>query len=149
MAIYDYKKGKERIEAILDNELTVIEQNELPTDYAFTFSNSYYSWVTGFFVDIRDSSELFADENKEKVSKVIRSFTSEVIEILRKDEKLREIGIRGDCVYAIYTTPSKDAIYELADKTFWINTYMKMLEQEVYADAGRTDERLFPLELQA
>lgn len=72
---------------------------------------------------------MFADEDKEKVSKVIRSFTSEVIEILRKDENLREIGIRGDCVYAIYTTPSKDDIYELADKTFYINTYMKMLNK--------------------
>lgn len=127
MATYVYKKGKERIEAILDNELIIIEQNELPNDEAFTFSNGYYSWVTGIFVDIRDSSELFADEDKEKVSKVIRSFTSELIEILRKDVNLREIGIRGDCVYAIYTTPFKDDIYELADKTFYINTYMKML----------------------
>ena len=56
MATYDYKKGKERIEAILDNELIIIEQNELPSDEAFTFSNGYYSWVTGIFVDIRDSS---------------------------------------------------------------------------------------------
>ena len=129
MAIYDYKKGKERIEAILDNELIIIEQNELPSDEAFTFSNGYYSWVTGIFVDIRDSSELFADGDKEKVSKIIRSFTSELIEILRKDENLIEIGIRGDCVYGIYTTPSKDDIYELADKTFYINTYMKMLNK--------------------
>ena len=128
MATYDYKKGKERIEAILDNELIIIEQNELPSDEAFTFSNGYYSWVTGIFVDIRDSSELFADEDKEKVSKIIRSFTSELIEILRKDENLREIGIRGDCVYGIYTTPSKDDIYELADKTFYINTYMKIMK---------------------
>lgn len=137
MATYDYRKGKERIEEILDNELTVIEQNELPSDESFTFSNGYYSWVTGIFVDIRGSSELFADEDKEKVSKVIRSFTSEIIEILRKDENLREIGIRGDCVYAIYTTPRKDDIYELADKTFYINTYMKMLNKLL-------SERLLP-----
>ena len=129
MAIYDYKKGKERIETILDNDLVVIEQNELPNDESFTFSNGYYSWVPGVFVDIRDSSELFADEDKEKVSKIIRSFTSEIIEILREDSNLREIGIRGDCVYAIYTTPCKDDIYELANKTFYINTYMKMLNK--------------------
>lgn len=30
MAIYDYRKGKERVEAILDNELKVIEQEKLP-----------------------------------------------------------------------------------------------------------------------
>ena len=129
MAAYDYRKGKERIEKILDNKLDVVEQNKLPKDDAFTFSNGYYSWVTGIFVDIRDSSTLFTDEDKEKVSKIIRSFTSEVIEILRDDDNLREIGIRGDCVYAIYTTPKKDDILELADKTFYINTYMKMLNK--------------------
>lgn len=101
MATYDYRIGKERIEDILDNELKVIEQNEVPTDSAFTFTNGYYSMVSAIFVDVRDSSALFADEDKEKVSKVIRSFTSEVIEILRNDDNLREIGIRGDCVYGI------------------------------------------------
>lgn len=129
MAIYDYRKGKERVENILDNELKVIEQGKLPHDDAFTFTNGYYSWVTAIFVDIRDSASLFADEDKEKVSKIIRSFTSEIIEILRDDDNLREIGIRGDCVYAVYTTPQKSDIYELADRTFWINTYMKMLNK--------------------
>lgn len=129
MASYDYRKGKERVENILDNELKVIEQGKLPHDDSFTFSNGYYSWVTAIFVDIRDSSSLFADEDKEKVSKIIRSFTSEIIEILRDDDNIREIGIRGDCVYAVYTTPQKSDIYELADRTFWINTYMKMLNK--------------------
>lgn len=129
MATYDYRKGKERIEDILDNELKVIEQNEVPTDSVFTFTNGYYSWVSAIFVDVRDSSELFADEDKEKVSKVIRSFTSEIIDILRNDDNLREIGIRGDCVYAIYTTPQQSDILELADKTFYINTYMQMLNK--------------------
>ena len=55
MADYDYRKGKERIEEILDNELTVVDQNMLPKDESFTFCNGYYSRVTGIFVDIRDS----------------------------------------------------------------------------------------------
>lgn len=127
MADYDYKKGKERLETILDNKLEVIEKSELPADDSFTFNNGYYSWITAIFVDIRRSSELFADKDKEKVSKIIRSFTSEIIEILREDDNLREIGIRGDCVYAVYTTPQKDDVYEIADKTFYVNTYMEML----------------------
>ena len=60
---------------------------------------------------------------------MIRSFTSEVIEILRKDDLLREIGIRGDCVYAIYTTPKKSDILEIMDKSFYINTFMNMLNK--------------------
>lgn len=127
MATYDYKAGKKRIDNILSNNLEVIENNKVPKDSEFTFDNAYYSWVTGLFVDIRDSSSLFSDEDKEKVSKVIRSFTSEIIEILRNDENLREIGIRGDCVYAIYTTPQTDDISEIMDKAYYINTYMKML----------------------
>ena len=66
---------------------------------------------------MRDSTELCADEDKEKLAKVFRSFSSEIIEILRDDDNLREIGIRGDCVYAVYTSPLKTDIYECADKT--------------------------------
>lgn len=65
----------------------------------------------------------------EDTARIIRSFCSEIISILKDDENYREIGIRGDCVYAIYTTPEKDDIFELADKTFYINTYMKMLNK--------------------
>lgn len=129
MADYDYKAGKKRIDEILSNELEVIEKNELPSDDKFTFENGYYSWVTAVFVDIRNSSSIFANDDKQKVSKIVRCFTSEIIEILRNDENLREIGIRGDCVYAIYTTPQKSHIREILDKSFYVNTYLNMLNK--------------------
>ena len=141
VATYDYQKGKERIEGILDEDADVIKQDKLPAESEFTFDNAYQSWVTGLFVDIRDSTKLFSQEDKNEVSRLIRTFTSEVIEILRlddqgkPDENLREIGIRGDCVYAVYTTPNKDDIYEIADKAFCVNTFMKMLNQ-LLEDAG-------------
>lgn len=129
MAYYDYKSGKKRVQEILNNRLEVVKQDKVPSDNEFTFSNGYYSWVTGLFVDIRNSSSLFSEENKEKVSKIVRCFTSEIIEILRDDDNLREIGIRGDCVYAIYTTPEKHDEYEIAYKAFYVNTYMQMLNK--------------------
>lgn len=129
MAEYDYKSGKSRIAEILNNKLEVVENGKLPNDENLTYSNAYYCWVTGIFVDIRESSSLFTNEDKELVSKVIRSFTSEVIEILRKDDLLREIGIRGDCVYGIYATPKKSDVYNIADMSFYINTFMKMLNK--------------------
>jgi len=135
MAEYDYKSGKKRIEEILDNTLEVIEKKKVPKGDKFTFTNSYYSWVTGIFIDIRDSSTLFSKEDKELVSKMIRSFTSEIIEILRDDDNLREIGIRGDCVYAIFTTPLKDDIYEIVDKSIYINTFLEMLNK-LLSDRG-------------
>lgn len=129
MSNYNYMAGKKRLDEILDNDLEVIEQDKIPSDSEFTFENGYYGWVSSIFVDMRDSSSLFADEDKVKVSKIVRGFTSEVIEILRDDNNLREIGIRGDCVYAVYTTPSKDEVYELAYKAFCVNTFMKMLNK--------------------
>lgn len=129
MAYYDYKAGKKRVKEILDNKLEVIEQNKIPKDENFTFDNSYHGWVSAVFVDIRDSSDIFSKEDKVEVSKMIRSFTSEIIEILRGDDNEREIGIRGDCVYAIYATPQKDDIYEIFNKSCLVNTYMKMLNK--------------------
>ena len=133
MATYDYINGKKRIKTILGDDVEFIKQDKLPKESEFTFDNAYESWVTGIFVDIRDSTKLFSQEDKNKVSRLIRAFTSEVIEILRldnlgnPDDNLREIGIRGDCVYAVYTTPLQEDIYEIVDKSFFVNTYMKML----------------------
>lgn len=39
MVEYDYIKGKERLSDILDNNMEIIEQDELPQDDSFTFSN--------------------------------------------------------------------------------------------------------------
>lgn len=127
MAFYNYREGKKRVEEILKNKLKVEESDTIPKENSFTYENAYYGCVGAIFVDIRNSSNLFSNEDKEKVSKVIRAFTSEIIEILRQGDILREIGIRGDCVYAIYTTPYKNDVYELFNKSSFVNTYMKML----------------------
>ncbi len=127
--MYDYKEGKKRIESILKDNMEVLEKDKLPNDNELTFSNGYYSWVTAIFVDLRDSSKIFNKEDKEEVSKMIRSFTSEIIEILRKDDLLREIGIRGDCVYAIYTTPKQGDIDTIFTYACYVNTFLNMLNK--------------------
>ena len=73
MADYDYKAGKQRLEEILDNDMEVVEQDKLPNDDDFTFTNGYYSWVSAIFVDMRDSTELCADEDKEKAVEILKA----------------------------------------------------------------------------
>lgn len=126
--MYDYKEGKKRVQEILNNRLSV-EEEAIPADDKFTYENGYYGWVTAIFVDIRDSSKLFANADKVKVSKIIRSFTSEIIEILRDQSGLREIGIRGDCVYAIYSTPQKVDIFHIFQASYFINSFVNMLNK--------------------
>lgn len=127
---YDYKERKKKVEEILDNTDAVNEVEKFPRDEDFTYTNGYKAWAAAIFVDLRDSTSLFSGKDDVSIAKVIRGFTSEIIEILRKDttrDDLKEIGIRGDCVYAVYSAPLKKDISDVANRAFHINTYMKML----------------------
>lgn len=129
---YEYKERKKKVEEILDNTDAVNEVKKFPKDEDFTYTNGYKAWASSIFVDLRDSTTLFTENNEVTTAKLIRGFTSEIIEILKKDtdeEELKEIGIRGDCVYAVYSTPYKKDIYDIANRAFHINTYMKMLNK--------------------
>ncbi|MED4057169.1 adenylate/guanylate cyclase domain-containing protein (plasmid) [Niallia taxi] len=128
---YDYKERKKKVEEILDNTNSVNEVEKFPSNDSFTYSNAYKAWAGAIFVDLRDSTTLFSGDNDLEIAKVIRGFTSEIIEILRldTDDHLKEIGIRGDCVFAVYSTTTKDEIYDIAKRAFYINTYIEMLNK--------------------
>lgn len=133
MSEYDYIEGAKRIGRILDNPMHIEEKNKIPNEGSFTFENGYMVWVTAIFVDIRHSTELFSKKN-ERTAKLIRAFTSEIIEILKNDKNfthgfMEEIGIRGDCVYAIYSTPCQEDIFICYNKTVYINTFINMLNK--------------------
>ncbi|MGT0197658.1 hypothetical protein ACVNPZ_02830 [Staphylococcus aureus] len=42
---------------------------------------------------------------------------------------MKEIGIRGDCVFAVYSTASKEEIFDVYQRAVYINTYLKMLNK--------------------
>ena len=127
---YDYQERKHKLIEILDNTNEIKKVPKLPRDEDFTYNNGYISDVAAIFVDLRDSTKLFSDYDSLEVSKVIRGFTSEIIEMLKSEvegEELKEIGIRGDCVYAIYSILFDSDFYEISNRAFHINTYMRML----------------------
>ena len=128
MSIYDYHEGKKRVIEILNDENEIQKSDVLPYEKELKFDNGYYGWASAIFVDIRDSVVLFAENTKTSTARIIRCFTSEIIEILNDDSlNLREIGIRGDCVYAIYSIDTIDKITELFKKAYTINSFIKML----------------------
>ena len=127
---YDYKAGKKRVQAILNSGLSVKTERTIPSVAKLTHNNSYKTWITGIFVDIRKSADLFSKEDQVMISKIIKSFTSEVVTVL-KDTNLNclEQGIRGDCVYAIYNTPAQVDMDKVLDISYWINTLINMLNK--------------------
>ena len=70
----------------------------------------------------------------------MRAFTSELITIFQDFDNYNQIGIRGDCVYAIYSTPKQNDIKKVFNIAVKINTFMKMfnkiLTQQGYSNIG-------------
>lgn len=127
--MYEFKKSKETIEKILKSPTKVIEKSAIPSsDSEFTYENGIKAWVGALFVDIVDSSKLFESAN-EDTARIIRSFCSEIISILKDDANYQEIGIRGDCVYCIYSAPYQTDLVEIFRHAYRINTFMIMLNK--------------------
>ncbi|MCQ2799771.1 MAG: adenylate cyclase [Bacilli bacterium] len=124
---YDYKNGKKRIQSILNSKTEIMITESIPkSEEEFTYENGIKSWVGAIFVDIVDSTSLFKDYKDEKLARIIRAFCSEVIRILKENEKYVQIGIRGDCVYAIYSAPRQDDLKRILSDSIMINTFHKM-----------------------
>lgn len=129
MAFYSFEEGKKRIEDILKNDEQIEEKNIPKDESEFTYNNGIKAWIGSIFVDIVKSSEIIDKEDDIKVSKILRSFSSEIISIMNSSDNVREIGIRGDCVYGIFNTPSQNDTYELLEISAYINTCIKMLNK--------------------
>lgn len=127
--MYDFKKSKETISSILNSPTKIIKKDFVPSSESeFTYENGITAWVGALFVDIVDSSKLFQSPN-ENTARVIRSFCSEIISILKDDDNYREIGIRGDCVYSIYNAQYQEDLVEIFRHAYRINSFMNMLNK--------------------
>lgn len=127
--MYDFKKSKETIISILNSPTKIVKKDKVPaSDSEFTYSNGIKTWVGALFVDIVNSSKLFSEAN-EDTARIMRSFCSETIAILKDDPNYREIGIRGDCVYCIYTVQYQSDLVDIFRHAYRINSFMEMLNK--------------------
>lgn len=60
---------------------------------------------------------------------MIRAFCSEIISILQTNDNFRQIGIRGDCVYGIFSTPKQPDLDCVLCNACTINTFQKMFQK--------------------
>jgi len=78
------------------------------------------------FVDIRNSTKYFKDTNDDIIARTLRAFSSELIKIMKDGPQYLQIGLRGDCVYAVYPTPKQNDIVEVFRVAYQVNTFLKM-----------------------
>lgn len=137
--MYNFRNSKANIINILRSKTPIETKESIPSDNEFTYENGIVSWVSAIFVDIKNSSELFASKD-EKLARLLRAFTSEIITIFQESDNYRQIGIRGDCVYGIYSTPQKTDVDDVFNIAVLTNTFLKMfneiLKNEHYTTIG-------------
>ena len=132
--MYSYKDSKSNIINILKSKTPVEKKVRIPSDSAFTYENGVLTWVASIFIDIENSSELFNTKD-EKLARLIRAFTSEIICIFQDNQNYHEIGIRGDCVYSIFDIETTDDLVEVFRTAYVLNTFMKMFNK-IIVDYG-------------
>jgi len=127
---YDFKKGKQSIENILSSNIDVEESDKIPmADAEWTYANGIKSWVGAIFIDLRGSTRFFESSDSINVAKVIRAYSSEIIQIMNTTTLNREIGIRGDSVFGIYSVSLQQHVNEVFNIACYLNTHMIMLNK--------------------
>lgn len=126
--MYNYTNSKSNIINILKSETLIEEEVTIPRDQEFTYENGITCWVGAIFIDIENSSELFKTRD-EKLARLMRAFTSEIITIMQDKEDYAQIGIRGDCVYSIYSAPYQSDLVDIFRIAYKLNTFIKMFNK--------------------
>lgn len=125
---YDFEKSRTRMDEILDSSDNNYEdKNEIPSRESLTFTNGYYVYGSAIFVDMRGSKEYAKNHRRPVLAKVYRTYISELVAILNSFEKVRELYIEGDCVWAIYNTPLKNDIKAVFDISAMVNSLIDTL----------------------
>lgn len=128
---YDFENGKKEIEDILDSKIDVKDTPSIPEDNEISFGNGVRTWVSSIFVDIVSSSKFFArdDVSRNVKSRIIKSFVEQIVSIYHDNENVYEIGIRGDCVYAVFKAEYKKNILSVFKTAYCINTFLRMFNK--------------------
>lgn len=136
---YDFEKSRERIDEILDSsDNNYIDSKTIPSRDSLTFTNGYYVYGTAIFIDMRGSKDYAKNHRRPVLAKVYRSYISELVAVLNSLDKVRELYIEGDCVWAVYNTPTKtdiDNVFSIASKAnSLIDTINVKLRKKKYTE---------------
>ena len=128
--IENYKEIKKRVIEVLHTKTEIENRESIPQDNSvLSYNNAIKSYVGALFIDIIDSTTLFKEVEKELLARILRAFFREIIIILKSNNNYRQIGIRGDCIYAIYSAPTAEELSDILINAIEINTFQKMFQK--------------------
>ena len=108
---YNFKESFNRIDDILDESDKSFEAlKSIPSRNNLTYKNGFYVDCSTISITLRDSKKLPTRFSLPILTKIYRSFISEIVAILNSNELCVDIRINGDCVSGVYNTPRKTDI---------------------------------------
>lgn len=124
---YDVAASDARIVDILDSTAT-FEESAIPSSAELTDQNGFYVQCTAIFIDIRDSTKL-RDKHAQRrtLGKLYRAYVSECVAVLNGDPRCSQVFIQGDCVSAVFDTPTKQAVNEVFRLVAALNSAVRLL----------------------
>ena len=109
---YNFEDSNQRIEGYLSHPVDAETVDKVPIEDRFDYNTGYYVNCCAIFVDIRDSSSLTDEDTKKNISKIYRSFVSEITALMQSYKQCKHVNIVGDCVSGIFDTSNgKKDIY--------------------------------------
>jgi class 3 adenylate cyclase len=124
---YDVASSDARIVDILDNS-AVFEEGSIPSSTALTYQNGYYVECTAIFIDIRDSTKLRERHTQRRtLGKLYRAYVSECVAVLNGNPCCKQVFIQGDCVSAVFDTPTKQAVNDVFRLVAALNSVVRLM----------------------
>ncbi len=125
---YDAEKGIERIDAILNSDVTqMVEKPSIQPRKNLTYSNGFFVNITSLFIDIIGADDLNDKHKSTTIAKIHRSFISECYALLMSEPTIREINLFGDSIWGIFDTPNQSDVESVIKMAGKLNTLVEML----------------------
>ena len=125
---FNINDSSTRIDRYLTQAVDAETVENVPAEKDFTYDNGYYVDCCAVFVDIRKSSQLTYEDTKKNVSKIYRSFVSEITAVMQSVKQCKHINIVGDCVSGIFDTANqREDLKEIFLMVAKINSIIKVL----------------------
>lgn len=129
---YDYLKSFARLDDIITaSDNSYEETDSIPARSTLTFTNGNYVNCCALFADIRGSSSLPQRYKRPTLSRIYRSYISEVVAVMNGFRACKEIVIAGDCVSGVYDAPLKTDIDLVFSVAYTINSMVKTLNYKL------------------
>lgn len=127
-SLYNRSDSNDRIKDILNSSDNNYEKKgSIPSRDSLTFTNGYYVNCAAMFVDMRASKELAEKYQRPTLSRIYRSYISELVAVMKDHTKVSEVNIEGDCVWGVFDSPYQEDINELFSVAAKVSSMINIL----------------------